>query len=102
MRIVLFASGFNNYDISIKKALQSFRHEVIHYSYRSNLYSARFYVRLLHKIKYKLNNKYETDYWNRKIIGLCEKSLPDIVFVLKGDVLYPETIDWIKKIQNLK
>ncbi|MBL7086856.1 MAG: glycosyltransferase [Candidatus Cloacimonetes bacterium] len=97
MKIVLFSSGFNSYDISIKKALQILGHKVIHYSYRSACYSPRLYKRLLHRMKFKMNNNYETDVWNRKLIELSEKSEPDIVFVLKGEALYPETIGWIKR-----
>ena len=97
MRIILFSSGFNGYDISIKNSLQSLRNKVKHYSYRSNCYSGNFHKRFLHKIRSKISSTYEFDRWNRGLIELCEKSCPDIVIILKGEIIYPETIDWIKK-----
>ena len=96
MRIVLFASGFNGYDKSIKKALQFSGHEVFHYAYRSDRYSTKFHNRLLHKMKYSLNSSYEIDRWNEKLIELCKESSPDIVFIVKGEVISPETLEWIK------
>ena len=64
MKIVLFSSGLNNYDLSIKTYLNQNGHIVDHFSYRSNLYSSDFITRLKHRTHYKINDKYETDYWN--------------------------------------
>ena len=96
MRIILFSSGFNNYDSSIKKYLEKKGHKVFHYSYRSNIYSNNFLIRLRHKIYSKINIKYESDYWNGQLKDLCKESSPDIVFIVKGEILYPDTLDWVR------
>ena len=97
MKIVLFSSGLNDYDISIKKYLNKNGHKVDHYSYRSNLYSSGFLIRLKHKIHSRINNKYESDDWNACLIKKCEESNPDLVFILKGEIIYPETLKWISE-----
>lgn len=102
MKIVLFSSGLNNYDLSIKKYLNENGHKVNHFSYRSNLYSSNFFIRVKHKIYHRINNKYETDYWNACLIKQCENSTADLIFILKGEIIYPETLKWIRENTDAK
>ena len=102
MKIVLFSSGLNNYDLSIKTYLNQNGHLVDHFSYRSNLYSSDFITRLKHRTHYKINDKYETDHWNACLIKKCQNLKPDLVFILKGEIIYPETLEWIKENTNAK
>ena len=102
MKIVLFSSGLNNYDLSIKTYLKRNGHIVDHFSYRSNLYSSDFITRLKHRTHYKINDKYESDYWNACLIKKCQNLKPDLVFILKGEIIYPETLKWIKEKTNAK
>jgi spore maturation protein CgeB len=96
MKIVLFSSGMNNYDLSIKRYLNNNGHKVGHYSYRSKLYSSDFFTRLKHKIYFKINNNYESNDWNACLIKKCKEFNPDLVFILKGEIIYPETLKWIR------
>jgi spore maturation protein CgeB len=97
MKIILFSSGFNSYDISIKKVLKNRGHDVNHLSYRSDLFSGSFWKRLLYKFKNKINNNYESDFWNFKLIELNNKHKPDLIFILKGDIIYEQTFKLLKQ-----
>ena len=36
------------------------------------------------------------------LIKKCQNLKPDLVFILKGEIIYPETLEWIKENTNAK
>lgn len=97
---ILFVSARSSTNDQIEKAFRQNGAEVFHLDERINTFLPSFLSRsvliwrTLRKISFLkgLNNKR----WNERLIELCRKLKPDILFTTKGVIIYPQTLLKVK------
>ena len=63
-----------------------------------NQYNIAHRASLTERILYKLKIPMDTDKLNQRIIKSIDKATPDIIFIIKGNIVYPTILKRIKKL----
>lgn len=110
MRILINGPNFHNYNDMIGQGFQKFGHEIIISNWPDLTEN------VLYNLKVLAYNKIYTNFDSTNAIYIFKKDLianynkllieqiqtfkPDLVFTLKGDILFPETVKYIKENTN--
>ncbi len=90
--LVVGVHFYSSFSWSIVQSFRRLGHEVVEFDYRNNPFQ---------KILLAKDYFYEV-VMQKKLIGAVKKNNPDLVFICKGELIKPQTISEIKKINLVK
>ncbi|OGS22899.1 MAG: hypothetical protein A2252_07420 [Elusimicrobia bacterium RIFOXYA2_FULL_39_19] len=92
---ILFCTPYRTWDMGrfVEKAFRKLGHEIKVYDYRTEAKVLN--LDLLSQ--YQITRTLGINKSNRKLKRVIKKFKPDMFFVLKGEIIKPETIKWIKE-----
>jgi len=105
-KIFMIAPNFYGIDTSIKSIFESFGFDVVLKNVRTRLYPAESFSLKIAKtlpvtaraLSPLLKSFLDKD--NREYLSLIREAKPDVLFVIKGEAIYPETLATIKNEMN--
>ena len=101
MKILLFTPRFFGYDKSIEKALLLEKQEVLRITYDENWHLLK--NKVLAKSFPTVFLKNQERKWNRYLIEYSKSFAPDLLFIIKGELVYEETLKTIRnKLPHIK